>query len=279
MPENQATSLPRPDASRKWPTHSALKLSKNARKLGCVPVVAMTCREYILHTVSQKLPRMLGNIRTPLTSPAHRCIPAAARMRLEHGLYTVTTNCREMPENQPSCFCCVLSEAREFVVGSENNLWAVPSFVDEFNKWAEKTRFQIGDSLVLNGAEEHCKKGQKLEVMVLFDKHGFDHQSTAHVPSPHHHHHHYYAPAQPLTNGGTGLKAAEGFICGTRWWKVRIRPGLGLHTVPTNYLEMPENKATSLPGQDASRTPCPKTTWNYLKIRLCPCRGSNVSRT
>ncbi|CAA2961380.1 early nodulin 3 [Olea europaea subsp. europaea] len=44
---------------------------------------------------------------------------------------------------------CFLSEAREFVVGSENNLWAVPSFVDEFNKWAEKTRFQIGDSLVL----------------------------------------------------------------------------------------------------------------------------------
>lgn len=44
---------------------------------------------------------------------------------------------------------CVLFEAREFVVGGENNLWAVPSSVNEFNKWAKKTRFQIGDSLVL----------------------------------------------------------------------------------------------------------------------------------
>ncbi|XP_022870793.1 early nodulin-like protein 3 [Olea europaea var. sylvestris] len=44
---------------------------------------------------------------------------------------------------------CVRFEAREFVIGGENNLWAVPSSVDEFNKWAEKTRFQIRDSLVL----------------------------------------------------------------------------------------------------------------------------------
>ncbi|XP_022899301.1 early nodulin-like protein 1 [Olea europaea var. sylvestris] len=131
-----------------------------------------------------------------------------------------------MPENQPSCFSCVLSEVREFVVGYKNNLWAVPSFVDEFNKWAKKTHFQIGDSLVLkynsktysvlevneedykicnnanpikshndrettfsvekscpfffiSGAEEHCQKGQRLEVMVLSEKNGSSHQSTA----------------------------------------------------------------------------------------------------
>ncbi|XP_022862297.1 early nodulin-like protein 1 [Olea europaea var. sylvestris] len=131
---------------------------------------------------------------------------------------------------------CILSEAREFVVGSENNLWAVPSFVDEFNKWVEKTRFQIGDSLVLkydsktdsvlevteegpfffiSEADEHCKKGQKLKVMVLFDKHCSDHQYTVQAPSPHHQHHHYHPSAPASTNGCTGLKAAEGFICGT----------------------------------------------------------------
>ncbi|CAA3009666.1 early nodulin 3 [Olea europaea subsp. europaea] len=81
---------------------------------------------------------------------------------------------------------CVLFEAREFVIDEENNLWAVPSSVDEFNKWAEKTHFQIGDCLVLNGAEEQCQKGQKLEFMVLSDKHGSDHQSTVQAPSPHH---------------------------------------------------------------------------------------------
>ncbi|XP_022853866.1 early nodulin-like protein 3 [Olea europaea var. sylvestris] len=106
----------------------------------------------------------------------------------------------------------------------------VPSSVDEFNKWAEKTHFQIGDCLVLkydakadsvlevteeDGAEEQCQKGQKLEVMVLSDKHGSDHQSTVQAPSPHHHHHHYHAPAQASTNGGTSLKVAEGFVCGT----------------------------------------------------------------
>ncbi|XP_022859601.1 early nodulin-like protein 3, partial [Olea europaea var. sylvestris] len=99
---------------------------------------------------------------------------------------------------------------KRVVVGGENNLWAVPSSVDEFNKWAEKTHFQIGDSLVLNGAKEHCQKGQRLEVMVLFDKHRSGHQSTARAPSLHHHHHHYHAPTPALTNDGTDLKAAEG---------------------------------------------------------------------
>ncbi|CAI9765766.1 unnamed protein product [Fraxinus pennsylvanica] len=159
---------------------------------------------------------------------------------------------------------CIRSEAREFVVCGENNLWEVPSSVDEFNKWAEKTRFQIGDSLVLkydsktdsvlevseedykicnkanpikshhdgetkisleksgpfffiSGAEEHCQNGQKLEVIVLSDKHGSGHHSTAQAPSPHHHRHFYRAPAPAPapTKGGTGVKAAVGLIGGT----------------------------------------------------------------
>ncbi|KAL2464348.1 1-acyl-sn-glycerol-3-phosphate acyltransferase [Forsythia ovata] len=161
---------------------------------------------------------------------------------------------------------CVLSEAREFVVGGENKLWEVPSSFYEFNNWAQKIRFQIGDSLVLkydsktdsvlevteddyktcnkanpiksyhdgetqialeksgpfffiSGAEEHCQKGQKLEVRVLSDKHGSSGNSTAQVPSPHHHHHHAPAPAPapaPVpTNGVSVLKAAVGFISGT----------------------------------------------------------------
>ncbi|XP_022870792.1 early nodulin-like protein 3 [Olea europaea var. sylvestris] len=157
---------------------------------------------------------------------------------------------------------CVRSEAREFVIDGESNLWVVPFSINEFNKWAEKTRFQFRDSLVLkydsktksmlevteedyeicnnanpikshhdgettisleksslfffiSGAEEHCYNGQKLEVMVISDKHGSSHQSTVHAPSPRHHHHHYHAPAPAPTNGGTGLKAAVGFICVT----------------------------------------------------------------
>ncbi|XP_009614624.1 early nodulin-like protein 14 [Nicotiana tomentosiformis] len=40
-------------------------------------------------------------------------------------------------------------EAKEFVVDGKANSWKIPSSPDEFNKWAEKTRFQIGDYLVL----------------------------------------------------------------------------------------------------------------------------------
>lgn len=38
-------------------------------------------------------------------------------------------------------------EAKEFVVDGKANSWKIPSSPDEFNKWAEKTRFQIGDYL------------------------------------------------------------------------------------------------------------------------------------
>ncbi|CAA3001826.1 Hypothetical predicted protein, partial [Olea europaea subsp. europaea] len=60
------------------------------------------------------------------------------------------------------------------------------------------------------GAEEHCQKGQPLEVMVLSNKHGSSHQSTVQAPSPHHNRHNYHASVPAPTNGGTGLKAAVG---------------------------------------------------------------------
>ncbi|CDP10245.1 unnamed protein product [Coffea canephora] len=52
------------------------------------------------------------------------------------------------------CFALVfflfsLSEAREFLVGGKGGSWKIPSYPDEYNKWAEKNRFQIGDYLVL----------------------------------------------------------------------------------------------------------------------------------
>ncbi|XP_073158529.1 early nodulin-like protein 14 [Henckelia pumila] len=55
----------------------------------------------------------------------------------------------------------VISEAREFVVGGNKNKWQVPSSSDEFNKWASKIRFQIGDSIVL---KYDSKKDSVLEV-------------------------------------------------------------------------------------------------------------------
>ncbi|KAL0451453.1 UNVERIFIED_CONTAM: Early nodulin-like protein 1 [Sesamum latifolium] len=41
------------------------------------------------------------------------------------------------------------SEAREFEVGGKKTSWELPSSPDEFNKWAQRNRFQIGDSIVL----------------------------------------------------------------------------------------------------------------------------------
>ncbi|XP_022853871.1 early nodulin-like protein 1 [Olea europaea var. sylvestris] len=129
------------------------------------------------------------------------------------------------------CFC-VGSEAREFIIDGENNLWAVPSSVDEFNKWAEKTCFQIGDSLVLkyysktDSVLEVTEEDYKIcnnanpikshhdgETTVSLEKSATNLQRRhllliITVTTTMHR-----APA--LTNGGTGLKVTEGFICGT----------------------------------------------------------------
>ncbi|KAK1275611.1 Early nodulin-like protein 1 [Acorus gramineus] len=41
------------------------------------------------------------------------------------------------------------SEAKDFLVGGTTNAWKIPSSPSEsLNRWAESTRFQIGDSLV-----------------------------------------------------------------------------------------------------------------------------------
>lgn len=44
-----------------------------------------------------------------------------------------------------SFFTNCFSEAREFIVDGKENSWKIPSSPNEFNKWAEKTRFRIGD--------------------------------------------------------------------------------------------------------------------------------------
>ncbi|KAB1211922.1 Early nodulin-like protein 1 [Morella rubra] len=49
-----------------------------------------------------------------------------------------------------SVFLCS-TEARDFLVGGKTNAWKVPtSEAESFNKWAEGSRFQVGDSLVWN---------------------------------------------------------------------------------------------------------------------------------
>ncbi|XP_022862296.1 early nodulin-like protein 3 [Olea europaea var. sylvestris] len=57
--------------------------------------------------------------------------------------------CQEMPENQAVSLSRPGHVLDMLVIDGENNLWAVSFSVDEFNKWAKKTHFQIGDSLVL----------------------------------------------------------------------------------------------------------------------------------
>ncbi|WOL19058.1 hypothetical protein Cni_G27855 [Canna indica] len=43
----------------------------------------------------------------------------------------------------------ISSEAREFLVGGSDSAWKVPpTTTDSLNQWAEKNRFQVGDSLV-----------------------------------------------------------------------------------------------------------------------------------
>ncbi|XP_059635865.1 early nodulin-like protein 14 [Cornus florida] len=46
-------------------------------------------------------------------------------------------------------FLFTFSESREFLLGGKENSWKIPSSPDDFNKWAGKIRFLIGDSLVL----------------------------------------------------------------------------------------------------------------------------------
>ncbi|CAL9112199.1 unnamed protein product [Musa textilis] len=55
----------------------------------------------------------------------------------------------------PFCLALLLasilgsSEARDFLVGGNDNAWRVPpNTTDSLNQWAENNRFQVGDSLV-----------------------------------------------------------------------------------------------------------------------------------
>ncbi|CAA3023154.1 Hypothetical predicted protein [Olea europaea subsp. europaea] len=62
----------------------------------------------------------------------------------------------------------------------------------------------------------------------------------------------------------------------------RTHPGYGLHTMPTNCIQMPENQATFLPRSGhvpyMACISCPKTSQKSLKIRLHPCRRPKASR-
>ncbi|CAA2955402.1 early nodulin 1 [Olea europaea subsp. europaea] len=154
---------------------------------------------------------------------------------------------------------CVLSEAREFVVDGENNLRAVPSSVDKFNKWAEKTRFQIGDSLVL-------KYDSKTDSVLEVTEEDYKISNNANSKKSYHD----VETKILLEKSGCVSIAA------------RMFPELGQHTMPTNCLEMPENQAASLPIQEASRTwPVHRpleTARNYLKIGLYPCHAPDAYR-
>ncbi|KAL6558514.1 hypothetical protein OROMI_018864 [Orobanche minor] len=41
------------------------------------------------------------------------------------------------------------SEAKGLVVGGKKSLWQVPSTPDEYNKWAQRIFFQIGDPIAI----------------------------------------------------------------------------------------------------------------------------------
>ncbi|GAA0153815.1 hypothetical protein Leryth_013394 [Lithospermum erythrorhizon] len=47
-------------------------------------------------------------------------------------------------------FLISFSEAREFWLKGHHNTWKIPSVPDEFTKWAQKLRFQIGDAIVVD---------------------------------------------------------------------------------------------------------------------------------
>ncbi|CAL1385190.1 unnamed protein product [Linum trigynum] len=47
------------------------------------------------------------------------------------------------------CLLCFCAEAKEITVGGKSDGWTIPtSESDSLNKWAQRTRFRIGDSLV-----------------------------------------------------------------------------------------------------------------------------------
>ncbi|CAI0438547.1 unnamed protein product [Linum tenue] len=47
------------------------------------------------------------------------------------------------------CLLCFCTEAKEITVGGKSDGWTIPSSEsDSLNKWAQRTRFRIGDSLV-----------------------------------------------------------------------------------------------------------------------------------
>ncbi|KAJ4763341.1 Early nodulin-like protein 1 [Rhynchospora pubera] len=104
--------------------------------------------------------------------------------------------------------CLTTAQAKEFLVGGKVNAWAVTaSSSDTLNKWAEASRFQVGDSLVWNFDPEkdsvlrvtreaylacnatqptqwhNCQKGEKVIVVVMSERHSFR-KHLAPAPAP-----------------------------------------------------------------------------------------------
>ncbi|QHO33212.1 uncharacterized protein DS421_9g256350 [Arachis hypogaea] len=99
--------------------------------------------------------------------------------------------------------------ARDFKVGDHLG-WHEPgpNNISYYIQWAQRNRFQIGDSL-----ENHCHNGQKLIVEVISPQHmailrpaaspapAEDASSSSELaPSPYYHHHHHGSNASSSTS-------------------------------------------------------------------------------
>ncbi|URD96152.1 early nodulin-like protein [Musa troglodytarum] len=128
------------------------------------------------------------------------------------------------------------SEARDFLVGGNVNAWRVPpTTTDSLNQWAEKNRFQVGDSLVwrydagkdsvlqvTREAYLSCNKtspiaehkngatvGEKLIVVVMSERHSL--RGLAPAPSPAEY---YEGPAIAPTSGASRMDVLKSGVAG-----------------------------------------------------------------
>ncbi|KAE8656638.1 Endomembrane protein 70 protein family [Hibiscus syriacus] len=116
---------------------------------------------------------------------------------------------------------CTFTEAKEILVGGKPDAWKIPSSEsDSLNKWAENSRFRIGDSLeykdgntkvkldksgpfyFISGAQGHCEQGQKLHVIVMSQKRRYTGISPAPSPAE------IEGPAVAPTSDAEGFKAS-----------------------------------------------------------------------
>ncbi|CAA2955354.1 early nodulin 1 [Olea europaea subsp. europaea] len=150
-------------------------------------------------------------------------MPTAAQTMPEHGL---DIKCQKLPTNAWKLGCVPIAARARL----ERGLHTVPK---NFPKMPEN---QIGDSLVL-------KYNSKTHSVLEVNEKDYKICNNAN-PIKSHNDRENQAASLPRYAG----KSVDVPVT------VRMHLGLGQHTVPTNCLEMPENHAVSLPGQEASRT-------------------------